>query len=275
MYLDKEALAESLAILNASFQPEQQASSSTSAATPRQLTASTFVSDENLASSGNAFGNARQERLEIELQQVRAVNATITNVLESITSAESNLDRVVSTTKNVDNLLNLWIQILSQAEHIQRLAFDPKWEGATKDEELHKARIVAIAEQHAQAKIEAERKAKEAVLLSQKRKEQEEAKRKKDALLQKRIYGNKLGTSRQATTSSRPASSSISSSTRSTTTTSSSSSSSLRSTTSTLKTSTSQATSQRPKSTLKSSTSNTSSRSSATNSRTRPPPPSG
>ncbi|KAK9490582.1 DASH complex subunit Duo1-domain-containing protein [Lipomyces doorenjongii] len=151
--------------------------------TNQQLSASEIVDTEL----------RKEDRLRQELEQVRSVNASITAVLDSITVAESNLEKVVTTTTNVDSLLNLWMRILSQTEHTQRLIFDPKWEGATKDEHLHQTRLAAIAAQQAQAKAQAEKRAQEMAAATQKRKEAEEQKLKRDAIVQKRIYGNKLG----------------------------------------------------------------------------------
>ncbi|KAK9235128.1 DASH complex subunit Duo1-domain-containing protein [Lipomyces kononenkoae] len=135
----------------------------------------------------------REDRLLQELEQVRSVNASITAVLDAITVAESNLEKVVTTTRNVDSLLNLWMRILSQTEHTQRIIFDPKWEGATKDEQLHQVRLAAMAAQQAQAKAQAERRAQEMAAAAEKQKQADEKKQKRDATLQKRIYGNKLG----------------------------------------------------------------------------------
>ncbi|KAK9486708.1 DASH complex subunit Duo1-domain-containing protein [Lipomyces starkeyi] len=156
--------------------------------TNQQLSASEIVDTEL----------RREDRLRHELEQVRSVNASITAVLDSIRVAESNLEKVITTTTNVDSLLNLWMRILSQTEHTQRLIFDPKWEGATKDEHLHQIRLAAIAAQQAQAKAQTEKRAQEIAAANQKRKEAEEQKLKRDAMVQKRIYGNKLGTGKSS-----------------------------------------------------------------------------
>ncbi|KAK9365577.1 DASH complex subunit Duo1-domain-containing protein [Lipomyces kononenkoae] len=153
---------------------------------------SSFDSPQPVASEISDSAMTREDRLLQELEQVRSVNASVTAVLDAITVAESNLEKVVTTTRNVDSLLNLWMRILSQTEHTQRLIFDPKWEGVTKDEQLHKVRLAAIAAQQAQAKAQAERRAQEMAVAAEKQKKTEEKKQKRDAMLQKRIYGNKL-----------------------------------------------------------------------------------
>ncbi|KAJ8100865.1 DASH complex subunit Duo1-domain-containing protein [Lipomyces tetrasporus] len=158
-----------------------------------QISLSEPSATQRLSETADASAASRDDRLYQELEQVRAVNGSIAAVLDSIVVAESNLEKVVATTKNVDSLLNLWTRILSQAEHTQRLVFDPKWEGATKDEQLRQQRLAAIAAQQAQAKAQAEKRAQEMAAASQRRKDAEEQKRKRDATLQKRIYGNKLG----------------------------------------------------------------------------------
>jgi hypothetical protein len=37
----------------------------------------------------------------------------------------------MATTERTDQLLNVWVRLLSQAEHTQRLLQDEQWEGAT------------------------------------------------------------------------------------------------------------------------------------------------
>ncbi|KAK7203333.1 DASH complex subunit Duo1-domain-containing protein [Myxozyma melibiosi] len=187
MPADTDNLAATLQDLAVSLQAfeQQQQQQPQQSSTPGQGYLPTGDNDDATA--------YREERLLLELEQVKAMNASIDTVLDSIRVAESNLDRVTRTTRNVDSLLDLWIRILSQTEHTQRLVFDSEWEGATKDEQLHQARLIALAAQQAQARANAERRAQEAALANQKKKEAEELKRRRDAVLQKRIYGNKLG----------------------------------------------------------------------------------
>ncbi|KAK9465816.1 DASH complex subunit Duo1-domain-containing protein [Lipomyces arxii] len=142
-------------------------------------------------SEHTSSANAREERLLQELDQIRSVNETITAVLDSISVAESNLEKVVATTKNVDSLMSLWIRILSQTEHTQRVIFDPKWEGSSKDEQLHQQRLAELAEKQAQALAQAQLQAQQQAAATQQRKETEEHLRTREATLQKRIYGTK------------------------------------------------------------------------------------
>ncbi|KAK9462123.1 DASH complex subunit Duo1-domain-containing protein [Lipomyces oligophaga] len=131
------------------------------------------------------------QELERELQQVRAVNQSISSVVDSISISELNLEKVVKSTLNVDELLNRYISILSQTNHTKRLILDESWRGSTVDDAAHRARL-----QELQQSAEELRKLKEAKLLQaeaaeKKRLELVEAKRKRDEILQKRIYGNK------------------------------------------------------------------------------------
>ena len=38
---------------------------------------------------------------------------------------------VGTTVENADRLLDIWIKVLSQSEHTQRLLLDGKWQGST------------------------------------------------------------------------------------------------------------------------------------------------
>ncbi|KAK9446632.1 DASH complex subunit Duo1-domain-containing protein [Limtongia smithiae] len=170
MPLDAEAVAATLQDLARSIDAMQQQSTSAPIATQ---------------------ATDREEGLRRELDQVRAVNSTLTTVISSISTSTSNLAHVVRTAQNLDDLLSLWMRVLSQTEHTQRLVFDPRWEGATKDEEVHALRVAKLAEQRAAARerAEREREAKEAE--GRRRGEVEEQKRRREALLHKRVYGNK------------------------------------------------------------------------------------
>jgi DASH complex subunit Duo1 len=41
------------------------------------------------------------------------------------------IQAVGATVENADRLLDIWIKVLSQSEHTQRLLLDGKWQGST------------------------------------------------------------------------------------------------------------------------------------------------
>ncbi|KAI5805531.1 DASH complex subunit Duo1 [Peziza echinospora] len=77
--------------------------------------------------------DSRDAVLRAELAGVRQINKVIEGVIGSLDKAKANMETVASTVNNADKLLNLWIRILSQTEHTQRLILNGHWEGASKD----------------------------------------------------------------------------------------------------------------------------------------------
>jgi len=51
--------------------------------------------------------------------------------LSSPTKLSADWKTVGTTVENADRLLDIWIKVLSQSEHTQRLLLDGKWQGAT------------------------------------------------------------------------------------------------------------------------------------------------
>ncbi|KAI5858559.1 DASH complex subunit Duo1-domain-containing protein [Tricharina praecox] len=77
--------------------------------------------------------SSRDDALRAELRGVQQVNGVIEGVLSSLGKAKDNMETVSSTVENANNLLNLWIKILSQTDHTQRLLQSRHWEGASKE----------------------------------------------------------------------------------------------------------------------------------------------
>ncbi|KAF8245275.1 hypothetical protein K440DRAFT_651758 [Wilcoxina mikolae CBS 423.85] len=97
----------------------------------------------------------RVEAQQAELRGVQQMNSVIEGVVSSLEKANKNMETVASAVDNANKLLNLWIKILSQAEHTQRLLQSEHWEGANKE--------MADIQAEAQAKKqEARRRAEEA-----------------------------------------------------------------------------------------------------------------
>ncbi|KAF8468816.1 DASH complex subunit Duo1-domain-containing protein [Kalaharituber pfeilii] len=106
--------------------------------------------------SANVDPEARDAALRAELAGVQQINKVIEGVIGSLEKARANMETVASTVNNANTLLNLWIRILSQTEHTQRLLLSGHWEGATKDLADIEAEALARA-QEAERRREEER----------------------------------------------------------------------------------------------------------------------
>ena len=116
---------------------------------------------------------ARDARLQAELERVREVNKVIEGVTASLEKAKANMGTVHQTVNNASTLLATWTRILGQTEHNQRLILNPQWQGATQDlEELENEEIRRQAEAERRA-VEEQRRREEA----QRKAEEEERKR--------------------------------------------------------------------------------------------------
>jgi hypothetical protein len=115
----------------------------------------------------------RERALRRELEGIRSVNEVVERVLSSLDRAKINmevcamlssirlwdkfltLEQTVSTTvTSASTLLNMWIRILSQTEHNQRLLLDPQWQGATQD--IHDVENESVLRQQAAERREIE-----------------------------------------------------------------------------------------------------------------------
>lgn len=116
---------------------------------------------------------ARDARLQAELERVREVNKVIEGVTASLEKAKANMGTVHQTVNNASTLLATWTRILGQTEHNQRLILNPQWQGATQDmEEMENEEIRRQAEAERRA-MEEQRRREEA----QRKAEEDERKR--------------------------------------------------------------------------------------------------
>lgn len=112
---------------------------------------------------------ARETRLQAELERVREVNKVIEGVTASLEKAKANMGTVHQTVNNASTLLATWTRILGQTEHNQRLILNPQWQGATQDME-------DIENEEIRRQAEAERR----VLEDQRRREEAQRKAEED-----------------------------------------------------------------------------------------------
>ncbi|ANB15402.1 DASH complex subunit DUO1 [Sugiyamaella lignohabitans] len=150
-----------------------------------------FKTSTTSAKHKTLVGHERQTALNAELDQVRQINGLVQDVLQSVNHTNSNLESALISSTNSNQLLDMWVRILSQTEHTQRLLSNRNWQGQTKDEQLIAERALEKARQE-----ELERQKREQLRqleLENQRREQilAEKRRAKEELLQKRIYGKR------------------------------------------------------------------------------------
>jgi len=108
---------------------------------------STSTSKAARAENRHDADEARDVRLQAELERVREVNKVIEGVNASLEKAKANMGTVHQTVNNASTLLATWTRILGQTEHNQRLILNPQWQGATQDmEEMENEEIRRQAE---------------------------------------------------------------------------------------------------------------------------------
>ncbi|CAG8487201.1 223_t:CDS:2 [Paraglomus brasilianum] len=71
------------------------------------------------------------EALKREYQAVIKLNETFTAVNDNLIGARGKLQQFANTIDQTDTLLDIWIKVLSQSLHTQRLLSDPSWQGQT------------------------------------------------------------------------------------------------------------------------------------------------
>ncbi|KAJ2960486.1 hypothetical protein NQZ79_g4093 [Umbelopsis isabellina] len=71
-----------------------------------------------------------------ELAAVRNLNMAVQTINSNFEKNKSNLQQFKQTVNQTNQLLDMWIMILSQTEHTKRLMEDPEWEGGALDATL-------------------------------------------------------------------------------------------------------------------------------------------
>lgn len=72
---------------------------------------------------------SRQLALEKELQQVKSLNKTVDTLLDTISSAQTNIAETKSATDSAGSLLEDWIKILNQTAFVRSALEDSRWKG--------------------------------------------------------------------------------------------------------------------------------------------------
>ncbi|KAI8575736.1 hypothetical protein K450DRAFT_260213 [Umbelopsis ramanniana AG] len=74
--------------------------------------------------------NAKRKQ---ELEAVRKLNSAVQTINLNLEHSKANLQQFKQTVNQTNQLLDMWILILSQTEHTKRLMEDPEWEGGQLD----------------------------------------------------------------------------------------------------------------------------------------------
>lgn len=88
-----------------------------------------YYSNNNNKLQYTHFPMSRQLALEKELQQVKSLNKTVDTLLDTISSAQTNIAETKSATDSAGSLLEDWIKILNQTAFVRSALEDSRWKG--------------------------------------------------------------------------------------------------------------------------------------------------
>lgn len=71
---------------------------------------------------------SRQAALEKELRQLEAVNATTSDLIQTLRTTRQNIRAAHDATDDTQQLLNKWIRILSQTNFTRDILTNPRWQ---------------------------------------------------------------------------------------------------------------------------------------------------
>ncbi|KAG0362439.1 hypothetical protein BGZ54_008631, partial [Gamsiella multidivaricata] len=92
-----------------------------------------------------------------ELEEIRQLNKAFETIDQSMTEARDKLKTFYKTADETNTLLDMWIRVLSQTEHTQKLLQDTAWDGYTMEEARYREHQERRAAYH-QAMEEANRR---------------------------------------------------------------------------------------------------------------------
>lgn len=144
-----------------------------------------------------SFRGPQKGDLATELSRAKGLNLVIKSFLTSLESAEQDVEAILESTQNANFLLDKWAEILSQAEHTQKLLSDELWEGLTRDNDLITERQQERARLEQQKLIRDQEERAAAEVRAKERAKKESA----QELARSRLYGHRRPPSSSATTS--------------------------------------------------------------------------
>lgn len=136
----------------------------------------------------------RHKALVAELDQVSSVNQVITQVSRTIDKASNDVNTMAVATANANQLLELWVRVLSQTEHNYRLLSNSQWQGASRDQQLMAEKEEEKLRKKEQERLEQERLREQAEVRLQREKQAAERKKAQQGGMHRRIY-SRTGTS--------------------------------------------------------------------------------
>ncbi|RIB13074.1 DASH complex subunit Duo1-domain-containing protein [Gigaspora rosea] len=80
----------------------------------------------------------QENSLRKEYRTLTKINEMFEKVNDNMDQAALNLQQFSNTVEQTDQLLDIWINILSQSIHTQQLFSDPSWQGSSAKEKQHK-----------------------------------------------------------------------------------------------------------------------------------------
>ncbi|KAG0314848.1 hypothetical protein BGZ97_008889 [Linnemannia gamsii] len=95
----------------------------------------TMSTSAGAGGSGGAVSSSySQGSILTELEETRRLVRAFDTIDTSMTEARDKLKTFYKTADETNTLLDMWIRVLSQTEHTQKLLQDPAWEGQTMEE---------------------------------------------------------------------------------------------------------------------------------------------
>jgi hypothetical protein len=145
---------------------------------------------ENTADQALLTEPLRVKALERELDQLTRTNQMMDNVIASINSSANNIGVVLSTTESSNQLLDLWIKILSQTSYTNAILSDKTWKGMSKNEEEYQTQVRKLEDLQKRYNLEKQKREVEREALQEKKLSQERRLREREEALRRRVYGN-------------------------------------------------------------------------------------
>ncbi|CAG8508775.1 10029_t:CDS:2 [Cetraspora pellucida] len=89
-----------------------------------------FAKRESIPDNSN-YDNSLDSSLRKEYRTLLQLNEMFEKVNNNMDQANLNLQQFSNTVEQTDQLLDIWINILSQSIHTQQLLSDPSWQGSS------------------------------------------------------------------------------------------------------------------------------------------------
>lgn len=142
---------------------------------------------DTLKSSLSNLKLSRDNALNQEISQVKKVNQVLETVNQSLDKSESNITAIEAAVHNANELLDVWVKIMSQTQKTRELLEDSQWHGLTSDDELYQQRLARLQELAEQKRIEEQQLKAQREL----RKQKDSQKAAQKQRMQRKVYGSR------------------------------------------------------------------------------------